>query len=155
MFPETADSALGGFYEICGQLERRDASESGVRRGVPRRRRLEEARRARDPRPAGPRVDHLRTCTRAQRWTIRRRREPSWIRAGASGGERPSGVGGDARCVGVPVGHPDTGYTDSVELDKAAMDLERDRDFVTNDDDARDPMDPSEFPRVTARAPVR
>ena len=50
------------------------------------------------------------------------------------------------RGAGVLVGHPDTGYTDSVELDKAAMDLERDRDFVTNDDDARDPMDPSEIP---------
>lgn len=41
---------------------------------------------------------------------------------------------------GIRIGHPDTGYTLHPNLGVDALDLTRDRDFLANDDDARDPL---------------
>ena len=42
---------------------------------------------------------------------------------------------------GISVGHPDTGYADHAELERAALDLARDADVIVQDDDARDPLE--------------
>ncbi len=43
---------------------------------------------------------------------------------------------------GIVVGHPDSGYSDHPMLGLAQLDLTRDRDVITDDDDARDPLRP-------------
>jgi serine protease len=48
----------------------------------------------------------------------------------------PNRVGGR----GVVVGHPDSGYSDHPMLGLNRLDLTRDRDVISNDDDARDPL---------------
>lgn len=59
--------------------------------------------------------------------------------------------GGERRGLGSVVGHPDTGYTDHPQVSRAALDLDRDRDFVADpeDDDAMDPLDRASFPLET------
>jgi len=53
---------------------------------------------------------------------------------------RPVPPGGAARGRGILIGHIDTGYSDHPDLERAALDLTRDRDVVDGDDDARDPL---------------
>lgn len=43
---------------------------------------------------------------------------------------------------GIRVGHPDSGYSDHPQLGLAPLDLQQDRDVVSDDDDARDPLKP-------------
>ena len=54
----------------------------------------------------------------------------------------PSAPGGTSRGGGIVVGHPDTGYTLHPNLGVGALDLTQDRDFIADDDDARDPLVP-------------
>jgi len=49
--------------------------------------------------------------------------------------------GGSRYGEGIIVGHPDTGWTDHLELGTKALDLQRQYDFVQGDRDARDPLD--------------
>lgn len=59
--------------------------------------------------------------------------------------------GGAARGAGVLIGHPDTGYTLHPNLGAEALDLSKDWDFISDDDDARDPLvapDESPWPLV-------
>lgn len=146
VFPETADSALGGFYEICGQLNAATLPRAA----------FDAAYRVEDDlkRRVGPEIrvrPDLESTIFGRAYTRPALDDPPATRAVVDprwslGAVNARAAWAVTRGAGVLVGHPDTGYTDSVELDKAAMDLERDRDFVTNDDDARDPMDPSELP---------
>jgi Subtilase family len=155
VFEESADSALGGFYEVCGRLNAATLPRAAFDAAY----RLEDDLKARGVRDVRVRPD-LESSIFGRAYTQTPRAEaeaeatraaldPRWslatINAQAAWATQPK-PGGAARGQGVVVGHPDTGYTDSVELDAAALDLGRDRDFVTNDDDARDPMDPSELP---------
>jgi hypothetical protein len=50
--------------------------------------------------------------------------------------------GGARKGAGVRIGHPDSGYSDHFALGLAALDLTTDRDVISNDDDARDPLVP-------------
>src|SRR3954451_5332391 len=50
--------------------------------------------------------------------------------------------------AGIVVGHPDTGYVTHEELEPQALDLTRDRDVVSGDDDATDPLESGHFPEV-------
>ena len=60
----------------------------------------------------------------------------------------PAPAGGLTNGQGVLVGHPDTGYTRHPELVLGAMlDLTRDRDVISGDDDALDPLDDGFFGR--------
>jgi hypothetical protein len=153
VFPEGADSALGGFYEICGQLNAATLPRAAFDAAY----RLEDDLKARATPDVRVRPDlessiYGRAYTRPlppEQAATRAAVDPRWSLAtinAQAAWTTPPKPGGAARGAGIVVGHPDTGYTDSVELDVAALDLHRDRDFVTNDDDARDPMDPSELP---------
>jgi hypothetical protein len=51
------------------------------------------------------------------------------------------GPGGRAMGAGIVVGHPDTGYTPHPELESEALDLSKDRDLLSGDADARDPLE--------------
>jgi len=53
--------------------------------------------------------------------------------------------GGAAMGAGIAIGHPDTGYTEHVELEAGALDLGRDRDVIADDDDALDPLERRRF----------
>jgi subtilisin family serine protease len=65
-------------------------------------------------------------------WSLRAvRAADAWALAPAPGGA--------ARGAGVVIGHPDTGYTLHPNL-AGALDLDRDRDLLDGDDDARDPL---------------
>ncbi|MET0887815.1 MAG: S8 family serine peptidase, partial [Mycetocola sp.] len=46
------------------------------------------------------------------------------------------------RGAGILIGQPDTGYTLHPNLGRAALNLAADRDFIDNDNDARDPLVP-------------
>jgi hypothetical protein len=152
VFPESADSALGGFYEISGRLNAATLPRAAFDAAY----RLEDALEAGGVPDVRVRPD-LESSIFGRAYTrllppepaARAAVDPRWslgtINAQAAWATPPK-PGGAARGKGIVVGHPDTGYTDSVELDVAALDLDRDRDFVTNDADARDPMDPSELP---------
>jgi subtilisin family serine protease len=60
----------------------------------------------------------------------------------------PAPAGGLVNGQGVLVGHPDTGYTRHPEMVLGAMlDLTRDRDVISGDDDALDPLDEGFFGR--------
>lgn len=50
-------------------------------------------------------------------------------------------AGGAAKGKGVRIGHPDTGYSDHIDLDKGRLDLASGYDFVDGRDDPRDPLD--------------
>ena len=156
VFPESGDSALGGFYEICGRLNAATLPRAAFDAAY----RLEDDLQARAGTSVRVRPDlessifgrgytRSRSGPPADEAGGRAAVDPRWslaaINANAAWTTPPQPAGA-ARGRGVVVGHPDTGYTDSVELDLAALDLDRDRDFVTNDGDARDPMDPSELP---------
>lgn len=52
----------------------------------------------------------------------------------------PLPPGGKALGEGVRICHPDSGYTDHVDLDAARFDLASDLDLIDDDDDARDPL---------------
>jgi len=54
--------------------------------------------------------------------------------------------GGSSTGSGIVVGHPDTGYVIHEELEPQALDLTRDRDVVSGDDDATDPLESGRFP---------
>ncbi|HSC92968.1 MAG TPA: S8 family serine peptidase [Gaiellaceae bacterium] len=54
--------------------------------------------------------------------------------------------GRSTRGAGISVGHPDTGYVLHEELEAAALDLARDKDVITGDDDATDPLERGRFP---------
>jgi hypothetical protein len=153
VFPASADPRLGGFYEISGRLNAATLPRAAFDAAY----RLEDDLRARAAPDVRVRPD-LESSIFGRAYTrplppepaaTRAALDPRWslatINAQAAWTTQPK-PGGAARGGGIVVGHPDTGYTDSVELDVAALDLGRDRDFVTNDDDARDPMDPSELP---------
>lgn len=152
VFPAAADSELGGFYELRGRLNAATLPRSAFDAAY----RVEDALKARGVADARVRPD-LESSIFGRAYTrplppeaaVRAAPDPRWslttINAPAAWATQPM-PGGAAKGRGVLVGHPDTGYTDSVELDVAALDLGRDRDFVTNDDNARDPMDPSELP---------
>jgi Subtilase family len=145
VFPENADSALGGFYEVRGRLNAATLPRAAFDAAY----RLEDQLR---PRGQDVRVrPDLESSIFGRAYTrpglddsaaTRAAVDPRW----SLGAVNVPAAWAVTRGAGVLVGHPDTGYTDSVELDVAALDLGRDRDFVTNDDDARDPMDPSELP---------
>ncbi len=45
--------------------------------------------------------------------------------------------------VGISIAQPDTGYTLHPNLGTAGLDLDRDRDVISNDDDALDDMEPN------------
>ncbi|MGH8823859.1 MAG: S8 family peptidase [Jiangellaceae bacterium] len=47
---------------------------------------------------------------------------------------------GRSRGEGIRIGHIDTGYSDHPELERAALDLTTDYDFIDDDDNARDPL---------------
>lgn len=64
--------------------------------------------------------------------------DPAWALKALRVPEVRGLPGGDA--AGIVVGHPDTGYTEHVELDGGALDLDRDRDVLDGDDDAIDPL---------------
>lgn len=49
--------------------------------------------------------------------------------------------GGLAMGAGIVIGHPDTGYTSHPEFELGALDLTRDRDILSGDADARDPLE--------------
>jgi subtilisin family serine protease len=67
-------------------------------------------------------------------WHLRLMRVPeAWALAPPAGGTRFG--------EGIVVGHPDTGWTEHVELDQPALDLERGWDFLDDDPDARDPLE--------------
>jgi hypothetical protein len=61
------------------------------------------------------------------------------VRARAAWDLQPSPDGRN-RGEGILIGHIDTGYTDHPELERAALNLDLDRDVLDNDDDARDPL---------------
>lgn len=42
--------------------------------------------------------------------------------------------------AGIRIGHPDSGYSDHPQLGLARLDLQQDRDVISGDDDARDPL---------------
>lgn len=50
--------------------------------------------------------------------------------------------GGARKGAGVRIGHPDSGYSDHFALGLTALDLTTDRDVISNDDDALDPLVP-------------
>ncbi|MGH9150437.1 MAG: S8 family peptidase, partial [Acidimicrobiales bacterium] len=52
----------------------------------------------------------------------------------------PPPLGGAAKGRAIRVGHPDSGYSAHADLGLAALDLGTDRDLITNDDDAADPL---------------
>ena len=54
----------------------------------------------------------------------------------------PPAPGGSSRGAGISIGHPDTGYSLHPGLGVAALDLARDWDAISDDDDARDPLIP-------------
>lgn len=54
--------------------------------------------------------------------------------------EVPRPPGGLTRGAGIVIGHPDTGYADHPELERAALDLDRDVDLIERDYDAYDPL---------------
>jgi hypothetical protein len=146
VFPESAGSALGGFYEVCGRLNAATLPRAAFDAAY----RLEDDLRARAAPDVRVRPD-LESSIFGRAYTQPAPPEATATRAAVDprwslGAINAQAAWAKARGAGVVVGHPDTGYTDSVELDVAALDLDRDRDFVTNDDDARDPMDPSELP---------
>lgn len=71
--------------------------------------------------------------------------DPAWARRAIRCAEAwavPPASDGTARGGGLAVGHPDTGYTLHPGLGRAALDLHRDRDVISGDDDARDPLVP-------------
>jgi hypothetical protein len=49
--------------------------------------------------------------------------------------------GGRSMGAGIVVGHPDTGYTPHPEFEPKALDLTKDRDILSGDADARDPLE--------------
>lgn len=51
------------------------------------------------------------------------------------------GPGGKARGEGIMVVHPDTGYTNLSPIDLSNFDLDHDKDLLSNDDDALDPLE--------------
>lgn len=52
----------------------------------------------------------------------------------------PSNIG-KIKGSGVRIGHPDTGYSDHIDLDKNRLDLTSGYDFVSNKSDPKDPLD--------------
>lgn len=52
---------------------------------------------------------------------------------------------------GIVIGHPDTGYSNHPQLGQDRLDLDRDRDVISDDDDARDPLRP---PKKTILRPL-
>ena len=62
--------------------------------------------------------------------------------------------GGRRHGAGVVVGHPDTGYTRHNEIYPTALDLELDRDVLSGDDDAIDPMQEGTVGHGTATGSV-
>lgn len=86
-----------------------------------------------DPRGAfGPDADL--PGTEAKDWARRAIRcERAWEVVRDSGGKPGAGV---------LVGHPDTGYTLHPRLGRQALDLDRDWDAISDDDDALDPLVP-------------
>ena len=53
--------------------------------------------------------------------------------------------GRSAQGAGISVGHPDTGYVIHEELPATALDLARDTDVISGDDDAADPLERGEL----------
>jgi hypothetical protein len=156
VFPDSDADRLGGFYELCGRLNATTLPRTAFDAAY----RLEDELRA----SAGPTVrvrPDLESSIYGRAYALTRSAapfedvatravaKPDWsldeINCKAAWVTTPKD-GGAARGRGVVVGHPDTGFTDSIELDPAALDLGRAWDFVANDGDARDPMDPSELP---------
>jgi hypothetical protein len=78
-----------------------------------------------EPDPPGSDLNWAREAIRA---------EQAWL--------LPLPAGGQARGQGIRIGHPDTGYTDHPGLGLSALDLTTDRDVISNDDDALDPLVP-------------
>lgn len=52
----------------------------------------------------------------------------------------PSSIG-EIKGRGIRIGHPDTGYSDHIDLDKNRLDLTSGYDFVSNKSDPKDPLD--------------
>lgn len=50
-------------------------------------------------------------------------------------------AGGEDRGRGIRIGHPDTGYSNHLDLDKGRLDLASGYDFVDNKPDPQDPLD--------------
>jgi thermitase len=69
------------------------------------------------------------------------------IRCDAAWGLPPA-TGGATHGAGIRIGHPDTGYTPHFALgpDLETLDLVRDRDFIDDDHNARDPLSKSPVP---------
>lgn len=155
VFPEAApDEPLARFHEVRGALNAatlpRAAFDLAYRvedglsaGGRPARVRpdLPSTIYARPPTarwPVARAEAHLPEST-DRKWALRAIRCPAaW--------QLPPKNGGAAKGAGTVVGHPDTGYADHAELEAGLLDLARDHDFVNNDDDARDPLDPFELP---------
>jgi hypothetical protein len=72
-------------------------------------------------------------ATAAHDWALREMRVPA-----AMALMRPAARGG----TGIVIGHPDSGYSDHPMLGLTQLDLTRDRDVISGDDDARDPLHP-------------
>jgi len=153
---EAADvEQLGAFFEVSGRLNAATLPRSAFDAAY----RLQAALRAESGPEAKVRPDLESTLfarpyapgpapeaspqpsprSDPRRWSLEAIRCPeAWATTPA-----PDGA---ARGRGIVIGHPDTGYGDHPELDRAALDLDRDFDFVNGDADARDPMDPNELP---------
>ncbi|WP_133163913.1 hypothetical protein [Cryobacterium zongtaii] len=90
-----------------------------------------------EPGAAPPGPENSPPGSEASRWA----RE---VIRGAEAWAIPPEPGGASRGRGIVVGHPDTGYTLHPNLGVAALDLARDWDFIDDDDDALDPLVPTD-----------
>lgn len=67
-------------------------------------------------------------------WSLRNMHVPAaWALAPPGGGEAKGG--------GIRIGHPDTGYSDHIDLDRRRLDLASGYDFVDGKPDPQDPLD--------------
>ncbi len=88
------------------------------------------------PGPLGVRTDCSDVGAAARRdWALKAMRVPEALEL-----MDPATRGGK----GILVGHPDSGYSDHPLLGRDRLDLARDRDVISDDHDARDPLRPPE-----------
>lgn len=151
VFSESEVEELGSFFEVSGRLNAATLPRAAFDAAY----RLEAALRPLAGPGARVRPDlestvFVRPYTPESRAVPSPRSEPPRWSLEAIDGRgawaTPPAPGGAARGQGILVGHPDTGYGDHPELDRGALDLEHGFDFVNDDTDARDPMDPNELP---------
>ena len=151
VFSDSEVEELGSFFEVSGRLNAATLPRAAFDAAY----RLEAALRLLAGPGARVRPDlestvFVRPYTPESRAVPSPRSEPPrWSLEAIDGPgawATPPAPGGAARGRGILVGHPDTGYGDHPELDHGALDLEHGFDFVNDDSDARDPMDPNELP---------